>query len=139
MAYYNNYPNNLMPGNQWQYQYQNNYNQLATQQASNDERIWVSGRNSADAYLVAPNSFVRLWDSNASVFYEKRTDATGRPFPMEVYEYKRIAGTEPTQTGTGINYAEQIKNLEIRLSELEKGMVKRNEQSNADDTAIQSI
>ena len=38
-------------------------------QQSNDERIWVQGKNAAEAYLVAANGFVRLWDSNGQVFY----------------------------------------------------------------------
>lgn len=37
-------------------------------QQSNDERIWVQGKNAAEAYLVAANGFVRLWDSNGQVF-----------------------------------------------------------------------
>jgi hypothetical protein len=66
-------------------------------QQSNDERIWVQGKNAAEAYLVAANGFVRLWDSNGQVFYEKRADASGRPC-METYEYKRL-GAELPKTG----------------------------------------
>lgn len=72
--------------------YQNYYNSQPSysQQNSQDERIWVQSKASAEAYLLAPNAFVRLWDSSTNRFYEKRADATGRPLQMEVYEYKRI-------------------------------------------------
>ena len=33
---------------------------------------------SAEAYLVAPNGFVRLWDANKPMFYEKRADALSK-------------------------------------------------------------
>lgn len=65
--------------------YQPNYQQ----QPAQDERIWVQNETSAEAYLVAPNGFVRLWDSSRPVFYEKRADSTGRPLPMDVFEYSR--------------------------------------------------
>lgn len=45
--------------------------QQMQQQTNPDERIWVQGQGAAEAYLVAPNSFVRLWDSQAPVFTKK--------------------------------------------------------------------
>lgn len=69
--------------------------QQMQQQSNPDERIWVQGQGAAEAYLVAPNSFVRLWDSQAPIFYEKRADQTGRPF-LEVFEYKRKGTDSPT-------------------------------------------
>ncbi len=86
-----------------------------------DERIWVQGKNAAEAYLVAANGFVRLWDSNGQVFYEKRADASGRPY-METYEYKR-KGTEGPQAApenAGMSdYAKEISDLKARLASLE--------------------
>lgn len=83
-----------------------------------EEKIYVQGEASARAYLVSPNSFVRLWDSSRNVFYEKHADGMGRP-TMEAYEYNRIdANTEPT--------------IEDRLKRIEEILNERNE-SNADD------
>lgn len=64
-------------------------------QQPTDERIWVQGQNAAEAYLVAANGFVRLWDSSKPVFYEKRADASGRP-SMEMFEYKRKGSEMPS-------------------------------------------
>lgn len=117
-------------------------------QQSNDERIWVQGKNAAEAYLVAANGFVRLWDSNGQVFYEKRADASGRPC-METYEYKRL-GTELPKTGaeskSSVNdYSKEIDSLKVRLAALEKrlndgGRANANvSESNANDSAVSKI
>lgn len=57
------------------------------QQDVQDDRIWVSGENAANSYLLVPNAFVRLWDSTDHVFYEKQADSNGKPLPMRVFEY----------------------------------------------------
>ena len=111
--------------------------------ASADDRIWVQGRGAAEAYLVAPNSFVRLWDANNNMFYEKRTDATGRPLPMGVYEYKlrqpQAVTEKPNNNDVTIELQKQIEALQGRIEALEKaekGPVKANakRKSDADDT-----
>lgn len=90
---------------------------------TNDERIWVSNKNAADSYLVAPNGFVRLWDSSTNLFYEKRADSSGRPY-METFEYTRkgeIAPNQGFENASGkIDYADQIKALESRIQALER-------------------
>ena len=77
-----------------------NFRQQMPQQALQmmpqpEETLYVPNEQAAESYLMAPNSFVRLWDANMAVFYEKRTYAQGRPFPMEKYEYRKI--TEKTE------------------------------------------
>ena len=118
-------------------------NQLLNQPLQNmqqfpqqDERIWVQGIEGANAYLVAPNSFVRLWDSQQNLFYEKRTDASGRPY-TEIFEYSKKNEQKP-QVAVPSSYDSQIEELEKRITALEKkskGGVKKNE-SDANDTAI---
>lgn len=97
--------------------------QQMQQQSNPDERIWVQGQGAAEAYLVAPNSFVRLWDSQAPVFYEKRADQTGRPF-LEVFEYKRKGTDSPTaelsQSSQPINYEERLNALERQMETLRR-------------------
>lgn len=102
-----------------------------------DSRIWVQGEGGANSYLVAPNSFVRLWDSQASVFYEKRADASGRP-TTEVYEYKKRGEVVPMNNETS-TLETQLKELEKRIATLEQrgaNNVKSNVKSITDDTEL---
>lgn len=105
-------------------------------QPQTDERIWVQNKFAADVYLVAPNSFVRLWDASRPVFYEKRADANGRPLPLEVYEYKKVVMQTETETNNAVNYQEQIDSIIKRLDTLERGSNESNKQPNADDNGI---
>lgn len=122
--------------------YQQGFQQLPYQQPapqqSQDNRIFVQNKTAADAYLMAPNSFVRLWDSGRNVFYEKRSDNMGRP-AMEAFEYKRITqetGPFSQDNATdGNSYSEQIKTLESRISALERSM----HESNADGAGIHEV
>ena len=106
------------------YQPLNQFSQQVNQ-SSQDERIWVQGEGAAQAYLVAPNSFVRLWDSLAPVFYEKRADQSGRPY-METYEYKRRGSQTPSQAvmedAQKNDYADRFKAIEERIEAIEKGL-----------------
>lgn len=118
------------------------------QQQNSDERIWVQGKNAAEAYLVAANGFVRLWDSNGQVFYEKRADASGRPC-METYEYKRLGAelpkTESENKSSTNDYSKEIDSLKARLAALEKrlndgGRANANvSESNANDSAVSAV
>lgn len=116
-----------------------NYNQMIQQPMPQtpqqaDERIWVQNETSAEAYLVAPNGFVRLWDSGKNRFYEKKADNSGRPYPMEVFEYKKISPiSAPLQSDSAIDYAEEIKALKERILALEKKEESYATESNADD------
>lgn len=119
----------------YNYQFPNYQNMQPMQ----DERIWVQNQTSAEAYLVAPNGFVRLWDSNAPIFYEKRADASGRPLPLEVFRYKQEQPkTAANIAGNAIDYSEEIKALNGRISAIER-VLKNVTESNANDTAIQSV
>lgn len=111
---------------------QDNLAQLRGQQTPNtDERLWVQGEDAAKAYLVAPNAFVRLWDSQKNVFYEKRADNIGRPY-METFEYSRKSSEEPNKAvdnekQTSI-YDDRFKAIEERLKALEEVLVNDVEQ-----------
>ena len=59
--------------------------------AVQEDTLYVPNEQAAEAYLMAPNSYVRLWDANQPIFYVKRTDAQGRPYPMEKYTYQKAA------------------------------------------------
>lgn len=133
--YYYQQPNQL---DQYKQPYINPYgqqNQMITNTQVNtptDERIWVNGEGQAMDYLIAPNGFVRLWDSGANVFYEKRADASGRPF-LEAFEYTR-RGNKPIQKEDAtIDYGKQIRALEGRLRALEKELGYDANESDAND------
>lgn len=49
-------------------------------------RIWVQGEAGARSYLVAPNSNVELWDSEAQVIYLKSADPSGMP-SIKILDY----------------------------------------------------
>ncbi|MCQ2507286.1 MAG: hypothetical protein MJ097_00695 [Dorea sp.] len=114
--------------------------------ASQDDKIFVQGELSAQAYLVAPNSFVRLWDSTQNVFYEKRADQTGRPY-MEVYEYKKrdnLTAQPVSNNSHAIDYEDKINALSKEISTLRgkiealerKGADINDAESNTDDPAV---
>ena len=47
---------------------------------------WVQGEAGAKSYLMAPNTTMPLWDSEAQVIYLKSTDGSGMP-SMKVLDY----------------------------------------------------
>lgn len=111
--------------------------QAPVQQNMNaDEKIWVSNETAAEAYLVAPNGFVRLWDSQKPVFYEKQSDASGKQFPMIAYKYEKVNAIPEEET-----YIDRLKTIEERLSALEgKKKVKRSEhESNGNAESAEQI
>lgn len=101
MAYNNYFPTGYMPqyynpqfGNQLpQQQYQTQQNSF---QNGNSSIIWVQGEAGAKSYLVAPNTTVQLWDSEAQVIYLKSADASGMP-SMKIIDYT-IRDTSQPQT-----------------------------------------
>lgn len=125
----NQMPQQLTP--QQMYQLQMQMQQMNSQPMptptppQNDERIWVANEQSAENYLVAPNAFVRLWNSNENIFYEKRADATGRPLPIECYRYEKIEPHRATNDKSAtIDYQKQINSLNGRIMALEKAVKK---------------
>lgn len=67
------------------YQYQG-YSQPQQAQQQTSGIIWVQGEAGAKSYLVAPNTTVQLWDSEAQVIYLKSADASGMP-SMKIIDY----------------------------------------------------
>lgn len=105
MVYYNPYyPNNgAMPdmlgqlrGQQMPMQ-QTVPMQQPTPQPQSNGIVWVQGESAAKSFPVAPNTTVMLFDSEASVFYLKTSDASGMPLPLRVFDYK-----ERTQNGSNL-------------------------------------
>ena len=99
-----------------QNQYQPNMQQLPQQQPS-PSIVWVQNEMEAANYLVAPNSAVTLWDSNAPVVYLKQADASGKP-SMKVYDL--VERTQRPVQALTVEYAplSRLEALEARLNEL---------------------
>lgn len=102
-----------------------------------DERIWVANEQAAECYFVAANSMVRLWDSNKNVFYVKKADATGRLYPMEAYEYRKIEPNRGIKENEPVDYQKQINSLNERILALEGA--RKHEQSNTNNKRVKDI
>lgn len=89
-------------------------------QVTQDDRIWVSSESAAESFLVAANGFVRLWDSNKPVFYEKRADMNGRPMPLVAYEYK-IRDASAGQETVSAGFEQRLSAVEEKLKKMMEG------------------
>lgn len=89
--------------------------------------IWVQGEAGAKSYMVAPNTTVQLWDSEANVIYLKSADASGMP-SMRTLDYTIRDNAAPqSHADVSANYATQDdlkvleRKLNDRLDEIMKG------------------
>lgn len=94
--------------------------QMQNPQAGQDDRIWVASESAADSFLVAANGFVRLWDSNKPVFYEKRADMNGRPMPLVAYEYK-IRDASTGHEAVNSEFEQRLSAVEEKLKKMMEG------------------
>ena len=102
-----------------QNQYQPNMQQVPQQQAA-PSIVWVQNEMEAVNYLVAPNSAVTLWDSNAPVVYLKQADASGKP-SMKIYDLvERTQRPVQSPQASAVEYAplSRLEALEARLDAL---------------------
>ena len=81
---------------QYPLQYQNLPTQYQSTPSSQSQSgiIWVQGEAGAKSYLVAPNTTVQLWDSEAQVIYLKSADASGMP-SMKIIDYTIRNSAQP--------------------------------------------
>lgn len=112
------YPQNYFPQMQTPVQQMPIGQTAAQPQATQDDRIWVASESAAEAFLVAANGFVRLWDSNKPVFYEKRADMNGRPMPLVAYEYK-IKDSGPAPEAVSAGFEQRLAAVEEKLKQME--------------------
>lgn len=94
--------------------------QMQNPQVGQDDRIWVASESAAEAFLVAANGFVRLWDSNKPLFYEKRADMNGRPMPLVTYEYK-IRDSAQTAETISAGFEQRLAAVEEKLRKMMEG------------------
>ena len=78
---------------------------MQQQQQQQAGLTWVQGEAGAKSFLVAPNTTVDLWDSEAQVIYLKSADASGMP-SMKVLDYTiRDSSNLPPKTPVIPEYA----------------------------------
>ncbi len=92
--------------------------------AQQSNMIWVQGEAGAKSFLVAPNTTVQLWDSEAQVIYLKSADATGMP-TMKILDYT-VRGQVQTAPKIMEDPAPQIDYVtHDELKDLEDRLIKR--------------
>ena len=64
--------------------------------------LWVSGLMEAQAYPLAPNSAVALWEKSGKTIFLKQADATGKP-SMTVYDLVERTESPPDSANSGDN------------------------------------
>ena len=116
---YNPFPTGYQPAQIYYPQAQQA--QAQPQSQNSNGIIWVQGEAGAKSYLVAPNTTVQLWDSEAQVIYLKSADASGMP-SMKVIDYTiRDNGTLQGSNLASNDFAtkDEINTLRNELNSLE--------------------
>lgn len=120
-AYYPQMQQPQMPGTQMSLANQ------PQQQPSTDIK-WVQGEAGAKSYMVAPNTSVTLWDSEAHTIYIKSANASGLP-TMTVIDYtirseasqnKAVLAENDFAKQSDVDYLKQeIEALRAKFGEME--------------------
>lgn len=102
--------------------YQPYYPQYQQPQSGNNSIIWVQGEAGAKSYMVAPNSTVQLWDSEAQVIYLKSADASGMPSIKTLdYTIREIPSqTHENAPESSFATKEDISMLQAEISEIKE-------------------
>lgn len=107
MAYPNGYFNSYYQPQQMSYPVQQNIQQPQ----QNNSLAWIQGGEaSANAYPVAPNTRMWLFDRDEPIFFIKTMDSSGMPQPLRIFDYKeRVVnnasnGIAQTQTTENVDY-----------------------------------
>lgn len=115
MAYNNGFP----MGYQQMYPQYYSAQPAAPQQTGNCP-IWVQGEAGAKSYLVAPNTTVALWDSEAQVIYLKSADPSGMP-QMKVLDYT-IRGGKPLNQNVEYATKDDLEKLRQKIAEIKESL-----------------
>lgn len=125
------YPNYQTP--YYQPAYQPNYQQYQQPAQNNSSIIWVQGEAGAKSYLVAPNTTVQLWDSEAQRIYLKSADASGMP-SIKILDYTIQGGTgvaaAPAVDASQYVARDEFEALKTQISGLKKQIDKLKEDTN---------
>lgn len=100
---------------------------VPTSQAQNNPMTWVQGETGAKSYLLAPNTTIPLWDSEAQTIYLKSADASGMP-SMKILDYTIRESAQP-----------QLKNNVVEQPQMREDYVTHKELKDFEDKIIQEI
>lgn len=123
MAYNNYFPTNYYPFPQQTF-YQPQIQQPQMQTPLNAQQIiWVNNEAEAQAYPVAPNNAVALWDSQKAAIYLKQADATGKPTfkaydLVEHVNVEAVQDPKPIETPISKEDLDNVKALQGKIDEL---------------------
>lgn len=114
--------------------YQNPYNQ---QQIQSNSIIWVGSDAEADAYPIAPNNAITLWNRSLPVVYFKQADASGKP-SMKIYELverrSSVPDNPPQQTPEYVTVSDfHILENSVKELKTEFRKLKRKEEDSDDE------
>lgn len=104
-------PQNFIPPTQ------NYMMQTQSQPQMSSNRIWAQGEAGAKAYLVAPNTSVDIWDSEAHTIYVKSADRNGMP-SMQIIDYT-IRGESPKIAEDNVPQYVSVEEFNALKSELD--------------------
>lgn len=93
------------------------------QQTQTQSLIWVQGEAGAKSYLVAPNSTVTLWDSEAPIIYIKSADATGMP-SIKIIDYTVRNGAVDTKATANYVTRDDFDRIEKEIDDIKKSLGK---------------
>lgn len=87
------------------------YNQNPTQAASMNIAprmpqpstvfFWVENREEAERYPLGANCTAYMMEKNNQIFYVKRMDMYGNPYPLEVYRFEQVIESNQSPDGIG--------------------------------------
>lgn len=124
--------NNMFPASYNPYYYQQ-YQPQMQQNNQQGNLIWVQGEAGAKSYLVAPNTTVQLWDSEAQRIYLKSADASGMP-SIKILDYTIQGGTgvaaAPAVDASQYVARDEFEALKTQISGLKKQIDKLKEDTN---------
>ena len=125
-AYYPQVQQPQMPGTQMSLANQ-------PQQQANTDIKWVQGEAGAKSYMVAPNTSVTLWDSEAHTIYIKSANASGLP-SMTIIDYtirndsaqdRAVLAESDFAKQSDVDYLKnEIEALRAKFGEIEGGKKK---------------
>lgn len=94
------------------------YQMAQSQPMTNPIFAWAVGIEEANRCPVPANGWAFIMDRNEDVFYIKRADSYGNPYPLEIYDFtKRVVQTDATAIGR-----EEFNKLNDTVSQLAQQM-----------------
>lgn len=82
--------------------------------------IWVQGEAGAKSCFVAADTTVMLMDSEGDRFYLKSADASGKPLPLRIFDYKERAILTAAEPKAPTSDFSEMGNIFVTREEFER-------------------